>query len=280
MTAPPTALRSALAEAAARLAAAGVELPARDARLLMAHALGVAPDRLALAEALPEAAAARFAALVEARAARRPLSQLTGRRAFWRHDFRVTPDVLDPRPETETLVAAALAEPFDRVLDLGTGSGAILLSLLAERPAATGTGTDLSPAALAVAAANAADLGLAARAVFRLSDWFAGVTGTFDLIVSNPPYIAEAEMAGLAPEVRDHEPHLALTPGGDGLAAFRAIAAGAPAHLAPGGRLIVECGPAQGAAVAAILAAAGLRDPCVLPDLDGRDRVVTARAAR
>jgi release factor glutamine methyltransferase len=202
------------------------------------------------------------------------MGQILGHRAFWRHRFRVTPDVLDPRPETEALVAEALRAPFVRVLDLGTGSGAILLSLLADRPAATGLGTDVSAPALAVAAHNAAALGLADRAAFLRADWFDGVAGSFDLIVSNPPYIAEGEMAALAPEVRDWEPRLALTPGGDGLAAYRTIAAGAGAHLAPGGRLIVETGAAQGPAVAAIMAAAGLGPVRVLPDLAGRDRVV------
>lgn len=273
-----TTVRGALIAASARLAAAGVDDPALDARLLVAAAVGLAPDRLRLDpdRALGPQAEGRLEALLAARAARQPMGQLLGFRDFWKHRFLVTPDVLDPRPDTEALVAEALRRPFARVLDLGTGSGAILLSLLAERPAATGLGTDLSEAALAVARRNAAALGLSGRAEFRRADWFAGVEGRFDLIVSNPPYIAEAEMAGLAPEVRDWEPHLALTPGGDGLAAYRAIAAGAAAHLAPGGRLVVEIGAAQGPAVAAILAGAGLGSVRVLPDLDGRDRVVTA----
>lgn len=264
--------------AVARLAAAGVADAARDARLLLAHAMGIAPDRLMLAlhDPLPPEAAQRFEAALAARAARQPVSQITGQRQFWGRSFRVTPDVLDPRPETETLIAAALEAPFARVLDLGTGSGAILLTLLAERPGAQGLAVDLSPAALAVAQGNAAALGLADRASFHLSDWFAAVDGRFDLIVSNPPYIAQDEMGDLSPEVRDWEPHLALTPGGDGLAAYRAIAAGALAHLVPGGRLLVEIGPRQGQAVAALFAGAGLQAPRILPDFDGRDRVVAA----
>lgn len=267
--------------AVARLAAAGVPDAPRDARLLLAHALGLAPDRLTLhlADAPDPAAADRFAALVTARAARAPVSHLTGQRLFWGRSFRVTPAVLDPRPETETLVALALEEPFARVLDLGTGSGCILLSLLADRPAATGLGADLSPGALAVAQDNAARLGLQDRATFRLSDWCAAVPGQFDLIVSNPPYIAAAEMPHLSPEVLGHEPHLALTDGADGLTAYRAIAAQAPAHLAPGGRLMVEIGPTQGPAVAALFAGAGLSGIRIHPDLDGRDRVVSARLA-
>ncbi len=279
MSAPPTAAE-ALRAAIPVLAAAGIEEAPRDARLLLAHAMGIAPDRLTLhlPDPLAPAAAARLAAALAARAARQPVAQITGRRQFWGRPFQVTRDTLDPRPETETLVAAALEQPFARVLDLGTGTGCILVTLLAERPGATGTGLDLSPAALAVAAANAAALGVADRARFALSDWFAAAEGRHDLIVANPPYIAAAEMAGLAPEVRDWEPHLALTPGGDGLAAYRAIAAGAGAHLAPGGRLLLEIGPTQGAAVAGLLRAAGLVDVTIRTDLDGRDRVLAARA--
>ncbi|MEH7827014.1 peptide chain release factor N(5)-glutamine methyltransferase [Gemmobacter sp. JM10B15] len=264
----------------AQLQAAGIADPARDVRLLLAHAMGISADKvmLALHDPLPDAVAAALEACLSARANRQPVSQITGQRQFWGRDFIVTPDVLDPRPETETLIAAALDQPFTRLLDLGTGSGAILLTLLAERPAATGLGADLSPDALVVAAANAEALGLAHRAQVIQSDWWAAITGRFDLIVSNPPYIALDEMAGLAPDVRDHEPHMALTDGADGLSAYRAIAAGALAHLAPGGRLMVEIGPIQGAAVASFFVAAGFCDVVVLPDFDGRDRVVSARA--
>ncbi len=274
---PEATAGAALRAATLRLAAAGVDGAARDARLLLAHALGVDPARVVLALDAPLGAAAdAFAAAVAARAARRPLSHITGRRAFFGRSFRVTPDVLDPRPETEALVALALAEPFARVLDLGTGSGCILITLLAERPGATGLGTDISAAALAVAAANAADHAVADRAGFRIADWVDGLSGVFDLIVSNPPYIAAAEMPALAPEVL-HEPHGALSPGGDGLAAYRAIAAGAAARLAAGGRLLVEIGATQGRVVAGILAAAGWTGIAIRPDLAGRDRVVLAR---
>jgi release factor glutamine methyltransferase len=263
-----------------RLRQAGVEDAARDARLLLGHALGIAPNRLTLhmADLLPPEAAARFEAAIAARAARQPVSQITGRRLFWGRSFHVTRDVLDPRPETECLIAAALSAPFATVLDLGTGSGCILVTLLAERPGARGVGVDLSDAALAIARENAAARGVGPRADFRDSDWFAQVSGRFDLIVANPPYIAAAEMPTLAPEVRDWEPHLALTPGGEGLEAYRAIATGAGAHLAPGGRLLVEIGPTQGLAVAALFRAAGLQGMAILPDLDGRDRVVAATA--
>jgi release factor glutamine methyltransferase len=192
----------------------------------------------------------------------------------------VTRDVLDPRPETETLVALALAEPFTRVLDLGTGSGCILVSLLAERHAAQGVGTDVSPAALLIAGENAAWHGVAERVILTPSDWFGDIGGQYDLIVSNPPYIAAHEMAGLSPEVRDHEPRGALTDEADGLTAYRAIAEGAGRFLVPGGRLLVETGPTQGPAVSRLFAGAGLEAVAVHPDLDGRDRVVSARRPR
>lgn len=276
MTTAAEALRAALAP----LRSAGVEDAPGDARRLLAHAMGIAPERLLLhmSDTLEDVQEAVFAAAIAARARRQPVAQITGRRRFWGLELRVTPDVLDPRPETEVLVAEALKRPFARVLDLGTGSGAILLALLSGMGMATGLGVDLSPAALDVACGNARALGLEGRARFALSDWFASVEGVFDLIVANPPYIAEAEMAALAPEVRLHEPRLALTPGGDGLDAYRAIARGALARLMPGGRILVEIGPAQGAAVSALLSAQGFGAVRVIADLDGRDRVVVAVA--
>ncbi len=261
-----------------RLTEAEVDGAAGDARKLLAHAMGIGADRLTLhlSDMITPAQQVRLDAAVAARTARQPLSQIVGARMFYGRRFRVTRDVLDPRPETETLIGAALAQPFLRVLDLGTGSGAILLTLLAERPEATGVGVDISAAALGVARENARLLGVGG-AGFGLSDWCAGVTGMFDLIVSNPPYIAASEMAALAPEVRLWEPELALTPGGDGLDAYRAIAAQAPAHLAPGGRLLLEIGPSQAAAVCALLRNAGFGAADVVQDLDRRDRVVVAR---
>lgn len=268
----------ALAPAIARLEAAGVEGAARDARVLLAHALGIGLDRLTLH--LPDEMTAPQARAYEealgARIARQPVAQITGRRLFWGLSFRVTRDTLDPRPETETLVAEALARPFVKLLDLGTGTGCILLACLKGMPAARGVGVDISEAALAVAAQNSRDLGLADRAGFLRSDWFCEVGGTFDLIVSNPPYIAADEMAALAPDVRDWEPHLALSPGGDGLDPYRIIARDAGSRLMPGGRLLVEIGPTQGPAVAGLFRAAGLEAVRILPDLDGRDRVVAA----
>jgi release factor glutamine methyltransferase len=261
-----------------RLQAAGVEDVARDARALMSHALGIAPDRLTLhlPDDMSEPQIQAYETALLARIARQPVAQITGRRLFWGLSFRVSRDTLDPRPETEALVAEALSRPFLKVLDLGTGTGCILLSCLKGMPMARGVGVDFSAAALGVATGNAGDLGLSTRVKFLQSNWFSAVTGAFDLIVANPPYIAAAEMAGLAPEVRDWEPHLALTPGGDGLDAYRAIARGAGARLMPGGRLLVEIGPTQGQAVAALFTAAGLEGIRILPDMDGRDRVVAS----
>jgi release factor glutamine methyltransferase len=217
----------------------------------------------------------RFAAHVAARLARRPVSQILGRRAFWGRDFEVTTDVLDPRPETETLVALALrGAPPTRLLDLGTGSGALLTTLLCEWPQARGLGTDLSDAALAVAARNAARHGVAGRAALRRADWTQGIEGAFDLVVSNPPYIPEAEVAALAPEVRDWEPHQALTPGPRGLESFERIARGLAGLLAPQGRALLEFGAGQGEAVAGVFREAGFRQVALRPDLDGRKRVV------
>lgn len=270
----------ALVRAVRHLRAAGIgDAAPGDARALLAHALDVAPDRLIVMAPVPMPgdAAARLDALITRRAARAPVSHLTGTRLFWGRSFRVTPDVLDPRPETETLIAAAMAEPFARLLDLGTGSGAIAITLLAEGTGATGVGVDLSQAALAVAKVNAAAHGVAGRLALRQGDWFAGVVGRFDLIVSNPPYVALAEMPDLAPEVLQ-EPHIALTDGADGLSAYRAITASAGAHLAAQGRLMVEIGPTQAQAVADMMVGAGLCDIRILQDLDLRPRVVAARA--
>jgi len=267
-----------LARAVARLRAAGIPDAPRDARRLLAHALGIEPGRLTLVlpDPVPQEAEALLDASVLRRSARAPVSHIVGFRAFHGREFRVTEDVLDPRPETETLIEAALRTPFGRVLDLGTGSGCILLTLLAERPGATGIGTDLSEAALAVARDNAARLGIATD--FVLADWFEGVSGRFDLIVSNPPYIAADEMPALAPELV-HEPRGALTDEADGLSAYRAIGAGAAGFLVPGGRILVEIGPTQAEAVADILAGGGLDIAGFHSDLDSRPRVIEARVA-
>ena len=248
---------------------AGSPSAARDVSALMDKVRGDSPPRTPL----DDDQIAEFNRLVARRAGREPVSHLVGTRAFWMHDFEVCADVLDPRPETETLVQAGGTVPFDTVLDLGTGSGCVLLSLLYEKPQARGLGVDLSPEALVVARRNGAVVGVADRVGWAVSDWFDAVEGPFDLIVSNPPYIAVDEMAGLSPELA-FEPRMALTDEGDGLACYRIITAGAPVHLAAGGWLMVEIGPTQGGAVAAMFRAAGLHNIEIRPDLDGRDRVI------
>jgi release factor glutamine methyltransferase len=258
------------------LTQAGVPDAARDARWLLAHAIGIPAGRLTLVLPDPVRADAKalFDQLIRRRASREPVSHLTGRRAFYGRDFLVTGDVLDPRPETEVLVEAALGHTFGHVLDLGTGSGCILVTLLAEVPHAVGTGLDLSPEALSVAIHNAAMHGVHDRAEFALSNWAEKAEGDFDLIVANPPYIAAREMPGLAPEVRDWEPRMALTDEGDGLDCHRAILAQVPDIMSPGGRLLIEIGPTQAESVRAIGKASGLEPAATVRDMDGRDRVV------
>jgi release factor glutamine methyltransferase len=275
---------AALLKAARRLHAAGIDNARLDARLLLGAALKLdAPQLIAHPDrALTTAENARFHDLLDRRSRRRPLAHLLGRREFWGLDFRVTPDTLDPRPDSETLVEAALACVADRaaslrILDLGTGTGCLLLSLLHELPHAQGTGVDCSDAVLAVAAANAAKLGLAGRAIFRRGNWTDGLEGTFDLVVANPPYIRRAEIDGLMPEVARYEPRLALDGGADGLDAYRAIAKGAVGLSGPHTHLLVEVGDGQGDSVGAVFAAAGYRCTARHADLGGRTRCLTLR---
>ena len=269
------------ATAVARLDAAGIDDPLGEARRL--YGLAFPRRYVDYPEVQDDTARARFEGYVTRRANREPFSHIAGHRHFWNYKFAVTPDVLDPRPDTETLVALAHEQPFQRVLDLGTGSGCIIVSLLADRAEAHGVGTDISERALAVARRNAAEVervhgpDVTRRLTFLTSNWFENVDGTFDLIVSNPPYIAAAEMDDLEPEVRDHEPRIALTDENDGLEAYRAIASGAADHLTDEGRLLVEIGPTQAKAVSALFASAGLVNISVHTDLDGRDRVVAAQ---
>ncbi|SLN43507.1 Release factor glutamine methyltransferase [Falsiruegeria litorea R37] len=279
MTEAPTAAQAMVA-ATARLRAAGVPDPARDARVLLAHAARIEASRVTLIapEELDPDIGERYDQLIALRAIRVPVSHLLGEREFYGRRFKVSGEVLDPRPETETLIEAALAQPFDRVLDLGVGSGCILVTLLAEMPTAKGLGSDLSEAACLQASANAILHRVEARAEIICSDWFEAVRGTYDLIVSNPPYIALDEMPGLDVEVREHEPEMALTDYGDGLQAYRKISARMSDHLAPGGRVLVEIGPTQGQAVSDMFRQAGLVDVTVMQDLDGRDRVVGGRS--
>ena len=257
-----TTAAEAMVAATARLRAAGVPEPARDARILLAHAACVDAARVTLIapEDIAPDIEERFEQLVALRAIRVPVSHLIGAREFYGRRFSISGDVLDPRPETEALIELALATPFDSVLDLGVGSGCILVTLLAEAPDATGVGIDLSEAACLQASANAVQFGVAPRADIRCSNWFEAVEGRFDLIVSNPPYLSLAEMDDIAPELARHEPHAALTDGGDGLSAYRIIAAEAASYLNEGGRVMVEIGWQQGEAISSLLLSHGWAD--------------------
>ncbi len=268
-----------LDRAAAMLAAAAIEAPRLDARLLLSHATGEAIERLVAWPERPVSAreAHAFAALLRRRAGREPLAQIVGCREFWSLPFLTTHDTLTPRPDSEAVIEAALRlfperkSPL-RILDLGTGTGCLLLALLTEYPAATGVGTDLSAAAARVAARNANALGCVDRAAILVTAWDDTVTGAFDLIVSNPPYIATAELDGLAPEIRRFEPRLALDGGADGLDAYRALAPRLYRRLRPGGHAVLEVGSGQAGAVETILCDAGLATRGRQRDLSGVDR--------
>lgn len=281
MTPHAPKIAEALRDGTARLAAAGIDSAMSDARILLMHALGI--DRTGLlsraAEALQAEAAARYSAALDRRAAREPVSRILGHREFWSLDFGLGPATLDPRPDSETLVEAALAAAPDRplrVLDLGTGTGCLLLAVLHDRPSAFGIGVDRSEAAARVARDNARALGLADRAAILVGDWATALAGRFDLVLSNPPYIPEADIAALEPEVRDHDPRLALSGGTDGLNAYRALAGALPDLLAPGGTAVVELGIGQAADVSALFRGAGLDIAGTPHDLAGIPRCVVA----
>lgn len=267
----------ALAAAASRLAAAGIDGARREARLLLGAALGVGLEAIVADGDRILANEARFERLLARRLAREPMAYVLGKREFWGLDFAVGPSVLTPRPDSETVVEAALTAAREprHVLDLGTGSGCLLLAVLRERTRAHGVGVDRSPAAAALAAVNAAALGLGGRARFVVGDWGAALRGSFDLILTNPPYVATGDIAGLAAEVR-HEPLLALDGGPDGLVAYRALAADLARLLAPGGVAAVEIGAGQANAVATILAGVGLVEVGRRRDLAGHERCLLA----
>lgn len=280
--APPASIGGLLDWAAAALRAAGIAAPRLEARLLLGHALGCDPARL-LAGGDTPLADHGFRTLVRRRVAREPVAYILGQREFWGMAFRVTPAVLVPRPETETLLELALAALPDRaavrrILDLGTGSGCLLVAALTEFPAATGLGIDASAEALRLAEANAQAHGLGARTRFRQGDWLAGVVARFDLVLANPPYLAAGELTALAPEL-GFEPEAALLAGEDGLGAYRAITARLAAVLQPEGIAILELGAGQAAAVAALAAAAGLVVGGIRHDLAGIARAMLLRRA-
>jgi len=283
-------LDAAHAGAAKVLADGGVDTPALDARVLLKSVTGLTLEALIGSgrEPLPPELEERFTEYVDRRLAGEPVSRIRGRREFYGREFHIDPHTLDPRPDTEALIGAGLeiaarANLRDRplqVLDLGTGSGCILVTLLSELPQATGKGVDISPGALVCAQENARHLGVERRARFVAGDWFEGLTGRFDLIVSNPPYIESAEIAALAPEVARHDPRAALDGGPDGLDGYRRIAEKAGDFLVPGGHLLVEIGRDQAQAVSGLFRAAGLvlAEPSVVFDLAGRPRCIHAQS--
>lgn len=270
-----------LSAAAARLTATGIDSPALDVAFLAEHALGVPrlSQRRRGGEHVEPGRAARFQALLDRRAAREPLQRILGSWEFWGLELLLSPDTLIPRPDTETVVDAVLRRRPDRdrpwrILDLGTGTGAILLALLSEYPRATGVGVDLSPGAASMAARNAGLNGLADRARMVAGSWADALAGgAFDIVVSNPPYIPDGEIDGLQPEVARHEPRRALAGGADGLDPYRHLSSELPRLLVPSGLAALEHGMGQGAAVAALLRQGGLSGVETVDDLGGRDRV-------
>lgn len=267
--------------ASLRLKAAKVDTAALDARLLMQEALHCAPEDLIRDpnQPLSEEAHEQFCALVDRRAAREPISQILGRRGFWRHEFTVTSDVLTPRPETEVIIEEVLKHEKDldaplRMLDLGTGSGCLLISLLSEYVNATGVGVDISLKALAVARHNAKISGMGSRAKWQRGNWADGVDEAFDVIVCNPPYIPEPHLHTLDPEVREYEPHHALFAGEDGLACYHVLALQLKPLMKRDGVALFEVGAGQAEEVAKIFADAGLQVKAPVADLAGIPRVV------
>jgi release factor glutamine methyltransferase len=285
----PTTLGQLHREAKLRLAQAGVETPSLDARLLVEHFSGTTRTQ-AISEPERPVDASAVATIVDALARRlagEPVHRILGFREFYGLRLSLSPGTLEPRPDTETLVEAALARVKSvtarkggcRILDLGTGTGAIALALLSEVAGAVATGVDVSEDALATAARNAGELGLSGRFTLLKSDWFSRVSGQYDVIVSNPPYISTNDMATLQAEVREYDPLRALDGGEDGLLAYRLIAEGAKAFLAPDGYIAVEIGATQRADVTGIFIEAGLALVEARRDLGGNDRVLVFNAA-
>ncbi len=272
-------LGAALAWACRLLQDAGVEQPRREARLLAAHLLGLPPGQLL--DPAGQIGQASYARLVARRAAREPLALITGRRGFWTLELEVSPDTLVPRPDSETLVEAALAHApaARRVLDLGTGTGCLLLAVLSACPDAFGVGVDLSPAACRLAARNSAANGMAARCAFLAGDWAAALRGQFDLILCNPPYIETRALAGLMPEVRLFEPACALDGGAEGLDAYRRLLPALPNLLDRRGVAVLEVGAGQDEAVRGLAARADLAQLEARADLGGIARAVVLTRA-
>lgn len=275
-------IAEAIRDGAQVLTAAGIDNPRLESRLLLAHALGRSTEAL-IRDLGDQAPASDFANLIARRAAREPLAFILGWREFWSLRFEVSPATIIPRPESETVVEAALGifpatQPARRILDLGTGTGCLLLAVLHDCPGAFGVGVDRSEAAARLALRNARALGLAARSALACGDWAGAIGGRFDLVLSNPPYIATPELATLMPDVALHEPRAALDGGDCGLTAYRAIVRALPRLLTPAGAAVLELGAGQSEAVGAIAAAAGFRAE-TRRDLSGTPRAMILRAS-
>ena len=275
-------LRDLLALGQQKLKQADIDTAGRDARLLAAAAMDINTAQVTL-KALDHVSKQQqdhFESMIEQRRSFKPVSRILGKRQFWNRWFEISPDVLDPRGDSEVLVNLALQQKADRILDLGTGSGILALTLLSEWPDALAVGVDICEKALLIAQRNAVQLEVSDRFQAQKSDWFEAIGGQFDLIVSNPPYIGEDEIPHLDPDVRLYDPMIALSPGRDALQAYQNIARDAIGYLKPGGRLLVEIGFRQGEAVRELFASNGLKEIEIIQDLNGLDRVVCAIKAK
>ena len=265
----------------AKLRECGISDPIRDARLLLADCLELRTQNLNLLNDsyISEIKISKFWRMVKERCKRKPVSKILGYRSFWGRDFEINENVLDPRGDTETLIELILDCKFENMLELGTGSGAIAITVLAERPEVTCVATDISKYALKTASANSKRHGVESRLKLLHSNWFEKISGSFDVIVSNPPYISSEEYAQLSAEVVKYDPKISLTLGGDGLEAYREILSQALEKLSKNGHIFLEIGYTQANAVGHLFREAGFQQIKVHKDLGSRDRVISAKAS-
>tara|TARA_B100000686_G_C16659977_1_gene900365 strand:+ start:17 stop:877 length:861 start_codon:yes stop_codon:yes gene_type:complete len=278
----PITIGEYVSRAADRLKAAQIESPRRDARLLFAYVTGKTVEWIVAHNDEAAEELSEFENVLRRREAREPLSHILGKREFWSLSFKVNASVLDPRPDSEIVVSAVLGKYPEsgralQIADLGTGTGCLLLSILSERPTAEGMGVDISESALSIARKNALRFGLSARATFVQSDWDSALDKTFDVVLSNPPYIPTAEIEGLAPEITLYEPRCAIDGGADGLVAYRQIADALPRILKPNGLVALEIGQGQEGSVPEILRDSGIQAVSLEKDLAGIPRCVLGR---
>ena len=265
----------------AKLRECGISDPVRDARLLLADCLELRTQNLNLLDnsCISEIKISKFWRMINERCKRKPVSKILGYRSFWGRDFEINENVLDPRGDTETLIELILDCNFENMLELGTGSGAIAITILAERPEVTCVATDISQYALNTARTNSKRHGVQSRLKLLYSNWFDKISGSFDIIVSNPPYISSEEYAQLSAEVLKYDPKISLTLGGDGLEAYREILSQALEKLSKNGHIFLEIGYTQANAVGHLFKEAGFQQIKVHKDLGSRDRVISAKAS-